>query len=182
MSGRKFDPGVRVDAVRCRSGDRLAPLERQARGVCEEVGERRPRRPGSVVEGDAAFFQGDETGEADQQLGHRCPVEAFGERPGCSYDLCAGVITGPDARHDAGSGQPRPSCHMRSERCAQRVRSSGHRPSGEGKQGQRQQGQRQQGQRQPGEGQPGEGQPGEGHEGEQDEAQQDEGDRLHNAR
>ena len=128
----EFDAGVRVDAFRCRSGDRSVSFERQARGVGEEMGEGRPGRPGGVVEGDAAFFQGDETGEAGQQLGNGRPVEALGERPGCSYHLCARVVSGSVTRHDAGSSQPRPSRDMRGERCAQGVRSSGHRPQDEG--------------------------------------------------
>ena len=66
---------------------------------------------------------------------------------------------------------------MRGERCAQSVRSSGHRPQDERSSSRRPGAEAQQG-----EAQQGEGQPHEGHEGVRDEVQQDGGEQLHNAR
>ncbi len=50
--GGELDPGVRVDPLRTRFGDRLGAVERQARGVGEQVAKRRAGRAGRILERD----------------------------------------------------------------------------------------------------------------------------------
>ncbi len=71
MSGEHAERLVRVDATVARTGDRLAPLEREPGRVREQVANRRARRAGRLVEVDDPFLRGDERRERGNRLRHR---------------------------------------------------------------------------------------------------------------
>ena len=62
---------VRVDPALLGSSDGAAPLERQARGVSQQVTDRRPLGTRWIVEGNQASFDRDQHRPGDDRLGHR---------------------------------------------------------------------------------------------------------------
>jgi hypothetical protein len=85
---QRVKPAVGVDPARPRRGDRRQALEGQARGVGEQVADRRARRPGRFLEPDHPAIDLDENGERGRDLGDRGPSE----------DPLAVAARGEDAR------------------------------------------------------------------------------------
>ena len=75
------EAGVRVDPPGSGAAkDRLA-LERETRGVRQEVADGRVRRAGGLVQVDEAVLDRIEDGHGRGQLGHRGPAEAASSSP-----------------------------------------------------------------------------------------------------
>ena len=62
---------VRVDPALLGSSDGAAPLERQARGVGEQVTDRRPLGTRGIIEGNQASFDSNQHRPGDDRLGYR---------------------------------------------------------------------------------------------------------------
>src|SRR5207245_8315721 len=94
-----LDPGVRVDAPAARLGDWLLPVEREPRGVGEQVTQRRAGRTGGLVEIDGSLLEGHEHGETGEKLRDRRPRPGDVARPVRRDDAVAA--------RDSGRGLPR---------------------------------------------------------------------------
>ena len=94
---RRLEADVRVDPPRARPGERRpVALEREPRGVREQMADRRSGRAGRLVEVDGALLGGDEAREGGHQLRHR------GASRNVRRAVAARAETSPPAPEDGG--------------------------------------------------------------------------------